>query len=363
MDDRSETRRFLDRHGMLAVRFDALVADLLAGDGGGAGGQAVEPRHDPHLARARGRDPGRRPPGARHRRGRHQLPGGAGVVRSGSARPSRGSAPADNARHQRARLDATRSSTRWRPGGGPRFPDRSHRVLLLVPHGDPAGPRGTAGHFSKEIRAPEVEGTLVGAGLAEALERAGVRGKRTTVLLNDTTATLLAGRSAAEDTRQYDGYVGYILGTGTNAAYLEASIPRRRVRRSRSWCSRVAASPSAGGGTSTRRSTGPRRIPGAIPARGCRYRRLLRRALAHGGAGRRRARGCSRHPRQRPGGNGDACGEGRERVPAPALRRCAAARRRLRQARSATGSGWSSCSTPWSSVRRCSLPACSPRWW
>ncbi|MCX7032088.1 MAG: hexokinase, partial [Spirochaetes bacterium] len=53
-----------------------------------------------------------------------------------------------------------------------------------------------------------------------------MRGKRTTVLLNDTTATLLAGRSAAEDARQHDGYVGYILGTGTNAAYLEASIPK-----------------------------------------------------------------------------------------------------------------------------------------
>jgi hexokinase len=46
------------------------------------------------------------------------------------------------------------------------------------------------------------------------------------VLLNDTTATLLAGRLAAEDARQYDGYVGYILGTGTNAAYLEESISK-----------------------------------------------------------------------------------------------------------------------------------------
>jgi hexokinase len=80
--------------------------------------------------------------------------------------------------------------------------------------------------FTKEIRAPEVEGTLVGAGLAEALARAGVRGTRTMVLLNDTTATLLAGRSADDDPRRHDGYVGYILGTGTNAAYLEESIPK-----------------------------------------------------------------------------------------------------------------------------------------
>ena len=90
------------------------------------------------------------------------------------------------------------------------LPDRDGRLL----------------RFTKEIRAPEVEGTLVGAGLREALERAGVRGTRTAVLLNDTTATLLAGRSAVEDPRQYDGYVGYILGTGTNAAYLETSIPK-----------------------------------------------------------------------------------------------------------------------------------------
>jgi hexokinase len=90
------------------------------------------------------------------------------------------------------------------------LPDRDGRLL----------------RFTKEIRAPEVEGTMVGAGLREALARAGVRGKRTAVLLNDTTATLLAGRSAVEDPRQYDGYVGYILGTGTNAAYVETSIPK-----------------------------------------------------------------------------------------------------------------------------------------
>jgi hexokinase len=53
-----------------------------------------------------------------------------------------------------------------------------------------------------------------------------VRGTRATVLLNDTTATLLAGRSTAEDAHAYDGYVGYILGTGTNAAYLEESISK-----------------------------------------------------------------------------------------------------------------------------------------
>jgi hexokinase len=90
------------------------------------------------------------------------------------------------------------------------LPDREGRLL----------------RFTKEIRAPEVEGTLVGAGLREALARAGVRGTWTAVLLNDTTATLLAGRSTADDARSFDGYVGYILGTGTNVAYLESSIPK-----------------------------------------------------------------------------------------------------------------------------------------
>ncbi len=72
--------------------------------------------------------------------------------------------------------------------------------------------------WSKQIDAPEIEGALVGAGL---LERLAMRGyKRDIVILNDTVATLLAGRCAGV-ARDYSAYVGFILGTGTNTAYVE----------------------------------------------------------------------------------------------------------------------------------------------
>ena len=74
--------------------------------------------------------------------------------------------------------------------------------------------------FTKEIQAEEVVGHLIGENLVAALAEAGHGGPRRAVLLNDTVATLLAGRSAAGE-QAYDGYVGLIMGTGTNCAYVE----------------------------------------------------------------------------------------------------------------------------------------------
>ena len=52
-------------------------------------------------------------------------------------------------------------------------------------------------------------------------DRLAARGRRLRmVVLNDTVATLLAGRSAGMS-RRYEAYVGFILGTGTNTAYVE----------------------------------------------------------------------------------------------------------------------------------------------
>ena len=78
--------------------------------------------------------------------------------------------------------------------------------------------------FTKEIKAPEVEGQLVGSGLLEAL---GASGRAGVVLLNDTVATLLAGRNAVPG-RRFDDFIGLVCGTGFNAAYVErnASIAR-----------------------------------------------------------------------------------------------------------------------------------------
>jgi hexokinase len=80
--------------------------------------------------------------------------------------------------------------------------------------------------WSKQIEVPSVVGTLIGTGLLSHLAMHGY--KRRVVILNDTVATLLAGRSAGV-ARDYSAYVGFILGTGTNTAYVErnARITKR----------------------------------------------------------------------------------------------------------------------------------------
>ena len=75
-------------------------------------------------------------------------------------------------------------------------------------------------HFSKEINAHEVEGELIGTNLRQALKKRGYPEPAGMVLLNDTVATLLAGKAASTE-HPYSAFVGFILGTGTNSAYLE----------------------------------------------------------------------------------------------------------------------------------------------
>ena len=70
--------------------------------------------------------------------------------------------------------------------------------------------------WSKEVKAPEVLGQMVGKNLLEAM---GTPNKHI-VLMNDTVSTLLAGQAATAG-RDFDTYIGYILGTGTNACYIE----------------------------------------------------------------------------------------------------------------------------------------------
>jgi hexokinase len=72
--------------------------------------------------------------------------------------------------------------------------------------------------FCKEVQAPEVVGELIGKSLLETLGMA----EKQIVLLNDTVATLLAGKSASFG-HEYDSFMGYILGTGTNACYIESN--------------------------------------------------------------------------------------------------------------------------------------------
>jgi hexokinase len=73
--------------------------------------------------------------------------------------------------------------------------------------------------FTKEIKAREVEGQLIGKNLIDMIKKHGFSSKRI-VILNDTVASLLAGISEFYE-RQFDSFIGLILGTGMNASYIE----------------------------------------------------------------------------------------------------------------------------------------------
>lgn len=72
--------------------------------------------------------------------------------------------------------------------------------------------------WSKEIKAPDVIGEMIGESLLNALKTP----DKEIVLLNDTVATLLAGHSTAAG-KKYDTFIGFILGTGTNTCYIESN--------------------------------------------------------------------------------------------------------------------------------------------
>ncbi len=84
--------------------------------------------------------------------------------------------------------------------------------------------------FSKEIKAPEVIGKPVGASLLKELALRGydVSHKKIAVL-NDTVATLLAGK-ASKDSQNYSTFIGFILGTGTNTAYIENNSEIKKLK-------------------------------------------------------------------------------------------------------------------------------------
>jgi hexokinase len=84
------------------------------------------------------------------------------------------------------------------------FPNKDGRVL----------------YFSKEIKADEVAGNMIGENLNAAISSSENSGKKNIILLNDTVATLLAGRADVKGL-SFETYIGFILGTGTNCSYIE----------------------------------------------------------------------------------------------------------------------------------------------
>ena len=75
--------------------------------------------------------------------------------------------------------------------------------------------------FSKEVKAPEVIGCEIGKCLKEVLKEHGWNSINRITLCNDTVSALLAGAACATDGDKYSSYIGFILGTGMNAAYLQ----------------------------------------------------------------------------------------------------------------------------------------------
>jgi hexokinase len=73
--------------------------------------------------------------------------------------------------------------------------------------------------FSKEIKAKEVVGQLIGENLNNALVSTGLSGNKHIVILNDAVATLLGGVGFKKT--GFSSYIGFILGTGTNTCYIE----------------------------------------------------------------------------------------------------------------------------------------------
>ena len=82
----------------------------------------------------------------------------------------------------------------------------------MSPSGD-----GKLLYWTKQIQAPEIIGQWVGAELARRITPRPPR----ILVLNDTVTTLLAGKSAERQGVRHSAYIGFILGTGTNVAYVE----------------------------------------------------------------------------------------------------------------------------------------------
>lgn len=71
--------------------------------------------------------------------------------------------------------------------------------------------------WTKGIKAPKIVGEYVGAELLKRI------GGGSIVVINDTVATLLAGKAVTAK-GECSSYIGFILGTGTNCAYVEKEL-------------------------------------------------------------------------------------------------------------------------------------------
>ena len=178
-------------------------------------------------------------------------------------------------------------------------------------------------HWTKEVHAAGVEGARVGEGLCRGLEQLGRRGPFRVAVLNDTVTTLIAATRDPQ-TEGCAGFVGLVVGTGSNMACF---VPAARARDPRA---RVARRPA-------RLQPRVRQLP-PFPARDA--RRAARRddarpgpAVAREGGLRPLPRGAQPPGAARPRGAGRGAGVARAGLrragPADLARAVAAHRRRL----------------------------------
>jgi len=93
----------------------------------------------------------------------------------------------------------------------------------VLPNGD-----GRVIRLTKELHVTNLVGSTVCEPLEKALKKLGAPGTRRWRLINDTVGTLLGGMAQCDRSR-YDGFVGLILGTGTNTC---ASFPAADISKS-----------------------------------------------------------------------------------------------------------------------------------
>lgn len=100
--------------------------------------------------------------------------------------------------------------------------DKSTRIGVCFSHAVEMMPDGDGRllSFSKEIKVSGSEGMFITKELSQKLMEYGHRDTKSYVLLNDSAAVLMSG-AAQRAAREYDSFIGFVLGTGMNISYIE----------------------------------------------------------------------------------------------------------------------------------------------
>jgi hexokinase len=108
--------------------------------------------------------------------------------------------------------------------------NRSSRIGVCFSHAAEILPNrdGRLISFSKEIKVSGSEGMEITKELSKTLFDRGFCERKSYILLNDTTAVLLGG-AAVSVGQTYDGFIGFVLGTGKNLCYAEKTAEIKKL--------------------------------------------------------------------------------------------------------------------------------------